>query len=148
MYKKILIATDGSDQAESAVEHGLHLAKSLGAKVVFVTVTEPWSPLDVAAEAEQGNFDAIQVYEEAMALSAKAILKRAEQLAASISVGAEALHVKDRQPAEGILEIAELENCELIIMASHGRRGIQKMLLGSQASEVISLSTRPVLVVR
>ncbi|NND40925.1 MAG: universal stress protein, partial [Silicimonas sp.] len=54
----------------------------------------------------------------------------------------------DRHPAEGIIEKAELEDCDLIVMASHGRRGVQKMLLGSETAEVISFSEKPVLVLR
>ena len=148
MYRKILIATDGSELGDSAVEHGLQLAKALNANIMVVTVTEAWSPLDVANEAELGNFDAVKHYEDAAKRAAVAILKRATDTAQSIEVSAETRHVMDRPPAEGILETAKLEDCDLIVMASHGRRGLQKVLLGSQTSEVVTLSDRPVLVVR
>lgn len=148
MYKKILIATDGSELADLAVEHGLQLASSVGAKVVVVTVTEIWSAFDVASAAEQRNFDAVKIYEDAAKQSAEATLKRATDLAASMGVASETRHVSDRGPAEGILDTAKLEDCELIVMASHGRRGLRRVLMGSQTSEVIALSDRPVLVVR
>lgn len=147
MYKKILIATDGSDLAGHAVEHGLKLAGSVGAEVIFVTVTEQWSAMDMASEIRGGKTDPVAVYEEAAAQGAEAILKAAADKAAAAGVTADTRHVKDHHPAEGIMEIAELEDCDLIVMASHGRRGLQKVLLGSETAEVISFGKRSVLVV-
>ena len=148
MYQKILIATDGSELADVAVEHGVRLAESVGAKVVFLTVTELWSALRMSNEIEQGKLDAVKAYEDAESSTAEAILEGAAAKAAAIGVPSESLHVRDRRPAEGILDTAELEECDLIVMASHGRRGLGKMLLGSQTAEVLALSTRPVLVLR
>jgi len=148
MYSKILIATDGSELAGEAVEHGLRLAESVGATVVIVTVTEAWSPLEMADDIQAGILDATKVYEDAAARSAKAILEEAANRAASTGVVSETRHVKDRKPAEGIMNTAELEECGLIVMATHGRRGLQRVLLGSQTAEVIALSKRPVLVIR
>ncbi len=148
MYKRILIATDGSELADRAVEDGLRLAKAIEARVVVVTVTEIWSAVEAASEAERRNFDAVGVYEDAAKRAAEETLRRAADLAASMGVAFETRHVSDRRPAEGILDTAKLEDCELIVMASHGRRGLQKVLMGSQTSEVIALSDRPVLVIR
>ncbi|MDJ0628191.1 MAG: universal stress protein [Rhodobacter sp.] len=148
MYTNILIATDGSELATRAVEHGLRLAKSVGAGVVFVTVTEIWSALDMAGDIDKGRLDAVQAYEDATSRSAEAILAEAQARAAAMDVTSEIRHIKDRVPAEGIMETAELEDCDLIVMASHGRRGLQRMLIGSQTAEVIALSKRPVLVLR
>lgn len=148
MYKKILIATDGSQLADRAVEQGFGLAKSIGAEILVVTVTELWSPRFAADQAEMGKFNAVEVYENAEKRAADATLKRAGDLAAAQGITADTRHVSDRRPSEGILETAQLEDCELIVMASHGRRGIQKVLMGSQTAEVIALSDRPVLVIR
>jgi nucleotide-binding universal stress UspA family protein len=148
MYSKILIATDGSELAGEAVEHGLRLAKSVGATVIIVTVTEFWSPLEMADDVQAGILEPIQLYEDAVARTAKAILEDATNRAASTGVVSETRHVKDRKPAEGIMNTAELEECDLIVMATHGHRGLQRMLLGSQTAEVIALSKRPVLVIR
>jgi nucleotide-binding universal stress UspA family protein len=148
MYSKILIATDGSDLAGKAVEHGLRLAKSVGATVVIVTVTELWSPLEMADDVQAGILEPIQLYEDAVARTAQAILEDATNRAASTGVAYETRHVKDRKPAEGIMNTSELEECDLIVMATHGHRGLQRMLLGSQTAEVIALSKRPVLVIR
>ena len=148
MYSRILIATDGSDLAGKAVEHGLQLAKTVNATVVFVTVTEIWSALDMAGDVGRGQFDPVAVYEKAAKHSAQVILEDAAARASSFGVASESRHVSDRKPAEGILETADLEDCDLIIMASHGRRGVKRMLLGSQTAEVTALSNKPVLVVR
>lgn len=148
MYRVILIATDGSDLAGNALEHGLQLAKTVGAKVIVVTVTEPWSTLGMASEVNLGNLDAIQDFEEAATRSAKAILADCADKATSLGVTAETRHVNDRRPSEGILQIAEQEDCDLIIMASHGRQGVGRILLGSQTAEVLAHTKRPVLVLR
>jgi nucleotide-binding universal stress UspA family protein len=148
MYKKILIATDGSELAGRAVEDGLKLAKVVEADVLIVTVTEIWSAFAAASEANQRNYDAVSAYEEAEKHAAEETLRAATDRAASMGVTSDTRHVSDRRPSEGILEIARLEDCDLIVMASHGRRGIQKVLMGSQTSEVIALTDRPVLVIR
>lgn len=148
MYKRILIATDGSELADHAVQQGLQLAKAVKAQAVIVTVTEIWSVFHVASEAERRNFDAVKFYENAAKQSAETILKKAVDISESMGLVTKACHVSDRRPAEGILETAKKEGCDLIVMASHGRRGLQKVLMGSQTSEVIAMGDRPVLVVR
>lgn len=146
MYKKILIATDGSEVANKAVDHGLALAQSLGASVVFVTVTKIWSALDMASEFEGGHLDAIETYEKAAAKAATAILQNCMDLATSKGVSAIVKHVSDQKPAEGILKTADREDCDLIVMSTHGRRGLEKVLIGSQTSKVLASSSKPVLV--
>lgn len=148
MYKTILVATDGSELAGHAVDHGIGLAKAVGADVVFVTVTEIWSALDVAARYEGGELTAVPDYEAAAASSAAKVLAECTSRAEQANVPSKAVHIPDRRPADGILETAELEECDLIVMATHGRRGVSKMLIGSQTSEVLALSKRPVLVLR
>lgn len=148
MYTRILIATDGSELAGKATDHGLRLAKSVSATAVVVTVTESWSAFEMASNIESGKRDAVAAYEGAAKSAALAILEAVAAQAESIGVICETRHVSDQRPAEGILDTAILEECDLIVMASHGRRGIQKMLLGSQTAEVIALSKTPVLVLR
>ena len=148
MYSRILIATDGSQLANKAVEHGLQLASSLKATAIIVTVTEIWNTVDTAGGSEEWQHDVLVAYESAAEQSAQAILDEATERAKSLGVTCESHHLRDRRPAEGIMEMAELEDCDLIVMASHGRRGVRKMLLGSETAAVISLSARPVLVLR
>mgnify|MGYP001821425224 CR=1 FL=1 len=148
MYKHILIATDGSNLAGSAASHGLSLASEHNAKVTIVTVTGIWSIVDIAARTEAGETDAIQKYEEFQVSMANKILFETESKAKSLSLDFQTVHVKDKFPADGIIDTAEQENVDLIVMASHGRRGIQRALLGSVANEVVSRATVPVLIYR
>jgi nucleotide-binding universal stress UspA family protein len=148
MYKEILIATDGSELADRAVDHGFKLANEVKARVTIVTVTAPWSVLDLAREARMSKPDPIHQFEEMAAASAKAILEAAAQKAKVAGVVYEVVHVPDQPPAEGIIAIAEKKGCDLIVMASHGRRTLGRLLLGSQVSEVLAHTRVPVLVVR
>ena len=148
MYRNILISTDGSDLAGKAVEHGVRLAKEMSAAVTFITVTEIWSALDMAAEVNRGTPNPMEIYEEMAAKTAQGILDAAKKVARDAGVKCETLHVRDRAPAEGIIATAEEKGCDLIVMASHGRRGLNRILLGSQTTEVLAYSKVPVLVVR
>jgi nucleotide-binding universal stress UspA family protein len=136
MYKQILIATDGSELAGRAVTTGLILAKTLKARVTAVTVTEPWSAM---VTGEPALVFPIDEYEKAAAENAARILSRVSTAAKDAGVECDTVHVNDF-PAEGIVETAKAKACDLIVMASHGRRGLSKLLLGSQASRVLTLS--------
>jgi nucleotide-binding universal stress UspA family protein len=148
MYEKILIPTDGSELAEKAVHHGAKLAKHVGASVVIVTVTEMWSALDMAAKVDQGKTNPIELYEAAADKSASEILAAAKAISEATGVKTETVHIRDREPAEGIIETVGKHGCDLIVIASHGRRGIGRMLLGSQTAEVLAFAKVPVLVLR
>lgn len=148
MYKTILISSDGSELAGKAVTNGLALAKSLGAKVVAVTVSEPWPPTEMAAEVERGQPHPIEDFEKAMAGWAATVLEGVATKAKNVGVTCETVHVADRHPADGIVETAKAKGCDLIVMASHGRRGVKRLLLGSVAAEVLAHSTIPVLIYR
>jgi nucleotide-binding universal stress UspA family protein len=145
MYKNLLIATDGSELAEKGVTHGLELAKALGAKVTVVTVSDPWTAF-VAGDV--GASFPVDEYERACEVNASAILAAVAKRAEALGVPCEKRYVKDQFPAEGILETANKEGSDLIVMASHGRSGIQRLLLGSQANKVVTHSKVPVLVCR
>jgi nucleotide-binding universal stress UspA family protein len=148
MYKHILIATDGSELAHKAEQTGLALAKALNARATAVTVTEPWDPMAMAELAERHVPNPVADFDESVAAAANRILWRVTETAKKIGVTCATVHVKDRHPAEGIIEAAKERGCDLIVMASHGRRGISKLLLGSQATEVVTLSPVAVLVCR
>lgn len=148
MYSHILIATDGSELASKGLAHGLRLARALGASVTIVTVTEDWSAMDLAREAEGGSHNPIEQFERMASQSARRILQHAAELAQAEGMVAETVHVPGKRPADGIIETAADRNCDLIVMASHGRRGLQRVMLGSQASEVLTRSKVPTLIVR
>lgn len=148
MYRTILVATDGSELAGKAVDHGIKLAKTVGASLLFVTVTEIWSAIEMAAESERGAPHPMETYEAMAATSAQKILAAAKALAEKEGVDCTTLHVRDRAPAEGIIATAVEQGADLVIMASHGRRGLNRMLVGSQTAEVLAFSKVPVLVLR
>jgi nucleotide-binding universal stress UspA family protein len=145
MYKHLLIATDGSELAQRAVDHGLALAKALNAKVTVVMVTEAWTAVFAG---EMGMPFPIEDYDKGCAEGAAQILAGVAQAAKRSDVACATLHVKDQFPAEGIAETAKLRSCDLIVMASHGRRGFSRFLLGSQTNNVVTHSSVPVLVCR
>lgn len=142
MYQHILIATDGSDLAQKAVAMGLSLAKAHRARVTAITASEPWSVARSSDGALAVPFDA---YEQAAASAAAKILASVGKLANQLDVECATAHVKEH-PAEGILQAARSRGCDLIVMASHGRRGLSRLMLGSQAVRVLTHSVVPVLV--
>jgi nucleotide-binding universal stress UspA family protein len=149
MYQHILLATDGSELAQRGVDHGLSLAKALGAKVTIVTATEPFpfSSRAVGAGWVPTAEDRYN-YEKGQKEFADETLKTAKDAADRIGVAAETLHIVDAHAATAIIETAQARDCSLIVMASHGRRGLGRLILGSQTAEVLAHSPVPVLVVR
>ncbi len=145
MYKHILIATDGSELAAKAVATGLALARELKARVTAVTATEPFTAM-VSAEGAAFSFP-IEDYDKAAADNAARILGKVREDAEKAGVACETLHAKDF-PAEAIIETAKSRGCDLIVMSSHGRRGLARVLLGSQAVQVLTHSSIPVLICR
>ena len=145
MYKHILIATDGSELAGKAVAAGFALARQLEAKVTAVTVTEPWTAL---ISGDIGIAFPVDEYEKSSSENAAHILASVSKLARKADIECATVHAKDQYPAEGILETARTNNCDLIVMASHGRRGLGRLLLGSQAVKVLTHSMVPVLICR
>jgi nucleotide-binding universal stress UspA family protein len=149
MYANILLSTDGSDVARKGVKHGIALAKALNAKATVITVTEPlevdyggghvggWIP----SPEEFDRFDA------ACKESAGKVLDEARAMAEQIGISVELLHVPNAYPATAIIETAKSKSCDLIVIASHGRRGLRRLLLGSQTSKVLADGSVPVLVV-
>lgn len=148
MYKSLLIATDGSELAQKAVTQGLALAKSLNAAVTFVTVTADWSAAEMAERAERGEVHPVEDYEKRVATWAADVLSACEEAAKKIGVSCTTVHAKDRQAADGIIEAAKSSGCDLIVMSSHGRSGVGRLLLGSVATKVLTYGTIPVLICR
>ena len=123
--------------------------KEVVAPVTVVTVTQPWSAPEMALfSAGKANLDPVRQFEDMAAASAKVILDAAAQKAEVAGVTCELVHIPDQHPAEGIIAIAEQKSCDLIVMASHGRRAVKRLLLGSQVNEVLAHSKVPMLIVR
>jgi nucleotide-binding universal stress UspA family protein len=146
MYEHILISTDGSEVAQKGVDHGLSLAKSVGAKVAIVTVTERF-PIYAGPDWIPGPAD-LADYDTRQNEAAAKVLADVKAAAGRLGIDVDTVHVAEAQPAEAIIATAKNRQCDLIVMASHGRRGLGRLLLGSQTSEVLVSSPVPVLVVR
>ena len=144
MYKRILLPSDGSDVTNKAVQQAVVLAKLTGGELFVLSVKEPF-PYSAISEMQpvppQEFYDA----QERIAAQRVASAVQAAQAAGVTCHGhtVEALH-----PWEAILDHAGTQNCDLIVMASHGRRGIAALLLGSETQRVLIHSKLPVLVVR
>src|SRR5262249_24095836 len=149
MYANILMSTDGSDVARKGVKHGIALAKALNAKATVITVTEPLH-IDYGGGLDGGwipSQEEIDRFDAACKESADKVLDEARAMAEQIGISAELLHVPNAHPAPAIIETAKSRRCDLIVMASHGRSGLRKLLLGSQTSKVLADGSVPVLVV-
>jgi len=149
MYTRIVVGIDGSELATKALRHAAKLSKETGAKLFVVTATEPSTLIAPGAEALAVNTGAIILeLEEAKANAAWATLAEAKTLLSLEGLSAEHLHVASSTAADAIIKTAQQQGADLIVMGSHGRRGLGRLLLGSQAAEVLARSTIPVLVVK
>ena len=145
MYKHILIPTDGSELSEDAILKGVSVAKSMSATVTGVTVSPPFhifavDPLIVTDTPVQ--------YERDCNARAAKYLAVMEKAAKTAGVPYEGTHVFHDQPYEAIIDLAAKKGCDLIVMASHGRRGMKALVLGSETTKVLTHSKIPVLVCR
>jgi nucleotide-binding universal stress UspA family protein len=144
MYQRILVPTDGSDITRGAVQTAIGLAKLTGAKLYALSVKEPF-PYSAVTEMQpsppQEYYDAQERIAAARVTEVRAACDAAGVLCEASTV--EALH-----PWEAIIDHARSRECELIVMASHGRRGVAALLLGSETTRVLTHSRVPVLVVR
>ena len=145
MFKHILIPTDGSDLSRKAVRYGVQLAKASGAKVTALTVTDPYLAATMdAVLIPVGEED----YEEQSRLLAERAMEQVKMAADAAGVPCETIREVHDQPYRAIIDAAHALNCDLIVMASHGRRGISALLLGSETVKVLTHSTIAVLVYR
>jgi nucleotide-binding universal stress UspA family protein len=145
MYSRILIATDGSELSDRAVDQGLALAKAVGAKVTIVRVTSQPAPM-----VYDGIMVAVPTEEirAEIAKSVEAYFVTLRGKAGALGVDAETLQVENDFPWQSIIDTARDKKAGLIVMASHGRRGLSAVLLGSETQKVLTHSTIPVLVCR
>lgn len=148
MYKNMLITTDGSEFASKGVSHGLALAEQLGAKVTVLTVVAPLAEEAIQAAISSGLEDPVTRYDLQIDATMKKLYAAVEQEASQYGITVDMRHEIDESPAEAIVRFAETNVCDLIVMTSHGRRGMRKVLLGSQTAEVLVGTKVPVLVIR
>ncbi len=147
MYKHILIPTDGSKLSAHAAAHGAAVAKAMGARITGLFVAPAPTPLVFEGLLPTAYMQP----EEHAALTARAAarhLRVVERAAERAGVPFEGLTVTGEFPADAILKVAGSKKCDLIVMASHGRRGLAGVLLGSETQKVLTASRVPVLVCR
>lgn len=148
-YKHVLVPTDGSKLSLGAAKEAAALAKSLKAKITAVYVIAPWTP-PVGVESSllyAAAYDETS-YREATQAQAEKALDKVAVAAAAAKVDCEKVSVTGTRPWEAIIKTAKARKCDLIVMASHGRSGLQGLLLGSETQKVLTHSKTPVLVCR
>lgn len=144
MFKRILVPTDGSDLTKKALAHAIGLAKSLDAKLYTLSVKEPF-PYSAISEMQPTP---PQEFVQAQERIAADRVQQARAIAEAGGLAAEGHTIEALHPWEAIIEHAKRTECDLIVMASHGRRGVTALLLGSETQKVLTHSKVPVLVVR
>ncbi|MBS0544859.1 MAG: universal stress protein [Proteobacteria bacterium] len=147
MFKHFLVPTDGSALSESTVARAVSFAKEAGARVTFF-YSQPDFPMPIYGEGALIDPTTPEQFAKAAATEAEQILQRAKAVADAEGVAADTDTVVNEIPYEAIIDAADRHGCDLIFMASHGRRGIAGLLLGSETQKVLTHSKTPVLVYR
>jgi nucleotide-binding universal stress UspA family protein len=147
MYKRILVATDGSALSKKAVSHALELAQLSGAELIALKVT-PRYPQNYFDGGLVLPPDDVSKIEKQWATQAQAELEKIVKSAKSKGVNAKPVVMKSDIVSDAIIAAAKKNKCELIVMSSHGRKGIKRLLLGSETQQVLTHSHIPVLVLR
>lgn len=148
MFKHILLPTDGTELSESAAKHAVEFAKSVGARITGLYVRQEYSP--ILATEGLGYIDPLTVdqFEKSAENYARNCLAYIEKSAGEAGVSCDCTSVTGIHIYEAIIQAAEEKGCDLIWMASHGRRGITGLLVGSETAKVLAHSKIPVLVYR
>ncbi|AKJ28106.1 universal stress protein [Caldimonas brevitalea] len=144
MYKRILVPTDGSDITQRAITTAISLAKLTGAEVFTISVKDPY-PYSAISEMQPTLPQEFLDAQERVASRNVAAVKEA---CLAVGIPCTAHTVESVSVWEAVVDYAKQHGCDLIVMASHGRRGVQALLLGSETNRVLTHSTIPVLVVR
>lgn len=145
MFANILFPTDGSPQSEKATNSALRLAQLHGARLIVLSVAQPFPFVPLA---DGGIVPDTQVFENQINAAARGNLDKVSAAAAAAGVPCETILSTSHSPYEEIVSVAEKHNCDLILMASHGRKGLNKLFLGSETQKVLAHTHLPVLVLR
>ena len=147
MYQRILVPTDGSALSKKATRGAIELAKALGAELVALHVV-PRYPTSYFEGAVVMSPAEVARTEKQWAEQGQALADEVGKVADKAGVKAKAITVRSDLVAEAILAAARKNKCDLVVMASHGRKGIKRILLGSETQHVLTHSSIPVLVLR
>jgi nucleotide-binding universal stress UspA family protein len=145
MFQKILVPTDGSELSEKAVRTAIEIASQAKGSIVGLCVSQPYpySPLSEGAVAG----DAAGFENRSMEIATEHV-DRIKEAARNANIPCETVVTKSFDPYKDIIETAKKMNCDSICMASHGRRGFNKLLLGSETQRVLAHADIPVVVCR
>ncbi len=147
MFKHILVPTDGSPLSEGTVSRAISFAKDAGARITFF-YAQPDFPMPIYGEGALIDPTTPEQFSKSAEAEARKILNSAKAEADAAGVSADTDTVVNEVPYEAVIDAAERHSCDLIFMASHGRRGIAGLLLGSETQKVLTHSKVPVLVYR
>ena len=147
MYQRILVATDGSDLSKTAVSSAIELAAAIGAELVALYVV-PRYPVSYFEGGITISVEDIARTEKQWSDKGQAVVDAVQEQAKAQDVIAKAVVAQSDLIAESIISAATKHGCDLVVMASHGRKGIKRVLLGSETQHVLTHSTVPVLVLR
>lgn len=147
MFKHILLPTDGSPLSRRAAATGIELARTVGARVTTLFVAPAPTPL-VYGEFLPVAYMTPEEHEKLIQEASARYLGAVEKLAAAAGVPFEGLQVTSEYPADAIVQTAAKRKCDLIVMASHGRKGVKGLLLGSETAKVLAHAAVPVMVHR
>ncbi|MBB3223122.1 universal stress protein [Pseudoduganella umbonata] len=145
MFKNILLPTDGSELAVKATELAIRFAQVHGARIISICVAQPFPFVPASENAVVPD---AAVFETQIAATAKANINKVETACATAGVPFEGVVVDSHTPYKEIVAAAEKYNCDIILMASHGRTGLNKLFLGSETQKVLAHTELPVLVLR
>jgi nucleotide-binding universal stress UspA family protein len=148
MFKHILLPTDGSKLADRAIIHGMNLAKALGAKVTLLSVVPEFRMIADESFAMPMSMQAKQRYEKEVTALAEKKLAAISVRVSKAGLQCASVVVSSDLPYQQIIEVARKRKCDVVVMASHGRRGLTGLLLGSETTKTLTHSKIPVLVVR
>ncbi len=147
MYQRILVATDGSALSRKAVRSAIELAAAVGADLVALYVS-PRYPLSYFEGGMTMSMQEIARTEKQWADKGQGVVDSVQDAASAAGVKAKGIVTKSDLVAESIISAVRKNKCDLVVMASHGRKGIKRVLLGSETQHVLTHSSTPVLVLR
>jgi nucleotide-binding universal stress UspA family protein len=147
MYQRILVATDGSSLSKKAVRSSIELAGATGAELVALNVV-PRYPVSYFEGALAISSEQVARTEKLWSDKGQALVDKVAAEAQAAGVKAKAVVARSDMVAEAIMSAAKKHKCDLVVMASHGRKGIKRVLLGSETQQVLTHSSVPVLVLR
>jgi nucleotide-binding universal stress UspA family protein len=145
MFKSILLPTDGSQLSERAAQTAIEFAKIHGARITVVSVLQPLPMVPLADAAVMPD---IGVFDREVRRNVQASLDKVQAAATAAGIECDAVLGEANSPYEVIVKTAEERHCDIILMASHGRKGLNKLFLGSETQKVLAHTHLPVLVLR